>query len=298
MSKAVRELKGTFSSDFERACLKATRPDDDPAKEKHVQALIASVAEYPDVQSRNFDPYYVMLHKLWSRMSERDWRTVAKSLYILHRLWQSITVEDTRQLRTRLASLIHQHSKKSGSRYFSVRRLAMVGAQGERFKPFLHSYASYVLERVRMFSAHFDELLIAKQGTELWAHLKRAQRVLNRVLVVELTADTATDVTAPCMELIAKDVGQLVAAFSSRLRQRIDNYSDADDDCEDYNAELEACTFYCEAVPRLEEWVLRNGRLCRRLGVRLSEQVLEGLVLLPVSTVTVHMERLRERTTS
>jgi hypothetical protein len=24
------------------------------------------------------------LHKLWTKMSEADWRTVAKSLYILH----------------------------------------------------------------------------------------------------------------------------------------------------------------------------------------------------------------------
>lgn len=30
------------------------------------------------------DPYYMTLHKLWTKMSETDWRTAVKSLYILH----------------------------------------------------------------------------------------------------------------------------------------------------------------------------------------------------------------------
>ncbi len=30
------------------------------------------------------DPYYMTLHKLWTKMCEEDWRTAAKALVILH----------------------------------------------------------------------------------------------------------------------------------------------------------------------------------------------------------------------
>jgi hypothetical protein len=35
-------------------------------------------------QDSEDDPYYMTLHKLWTKMLEGDWRTVTKSLYILH----------------------------------------------------------------------------------------------------------------------------------------------------------------------------------------------------------------------
>jgi len=35
-------------------------------------------------QESEDDPYYMTLHKLWTKMHETDWRTVTKSLYILH----------------------------------------------------------------------------------------------------------------------------------------------------------------------------------------------------------------------
>jgi len=36
------------------------------------------------LQDSEDDPYYMTLHKLWTKMYETDWRTVVKSLYILH----------------------------------------------------------------------------------------------------------------------------------------------------------------------------------------------------------------------
>ena len=36
------------------------------------------------MQSTEDDPYHMTLHKLWTKMCEKDWRTVVKSLYVLH----------------------------------------------------------------------------------------------------------------------------------------------------------------------------------------------------------------------
>lgn len=30
------------------------------------------------------DPYHMTLHKIWTKLLESDWRTVAKSLFLLH----------------------------------------------------------------------------------------------------------------------------------------------------------------------------------------------------------------------
>lgn len=30
------------------------------------------------------DPYHMTLHKLWTKMTEKDWRVVVKATFILH----------------------------------------------------------------------------------------------------------------------------------------------------------------------------------------------------------------------
>lgn len=35
-------------------------------------------------QDSEDDPYYMTMHKLWTKMCEKDWRTTVKALYILH----------------------------------------------------------------------------------------------------------------------------------------------------------------------------------------------------------------------
>lgn len=50
----MREAKGMLSSELEGVLVKATRPDDDKVKEKHMQLLMAISYQTP----ANFDPYY------------------------------------------------------------------------------------------------------------------------------------------------------------------------------------------------------------------------------------------------
>ena len=52
--------------------------------------LIETIQVFPRTSVYNSDYYFMMLHKLWSRMAEHDWRTVAKSLFIFHRMAVSV----------------------------------------------------------------------------------------------------------------------------------------------------------------------------------------------------------------
>lgn len=76
-----REVKGLTSSELEQVMLKATRPDDTPVKGKHVERLVGVTYQI----SAQHDIYEAILRKLWKKMTERDWRTTIKALYVLHR---------------------------------------------------------------------------------------------------------------------------------------------------------------------------------------------------------------------
>lgn len=39
-------------------------------------------------------PDRVLLRKLWAKMSEPDWRTVSKAVYLLHSILQQLSTED------------------------------------------------------------------------------------------------------------------------------------------------------------------------------------------------------------
>ena len=76
-----REVKGLTSSELEQVMLKATKPDDEAVKGKHVERLVGVTYQI----SGRYDIYDAVLRKLWAKIAEKDWRTKLKSLYILHR---------------------------------------------------------------------------------------------------------------------------------------------------------------------------------------------------------------------
>ena len=80
-SNIYREIKGLTSSELEQVMLKATRPDDSPVKGKHAERLVGVTYQI----SARYDIYDAVLRKLWGKMTEKDWRTTIKALYILHR---------------------------------------------------------------------------------------------------------------------------------------------------------------------------------------------------------------------
>jgi hypothetical protein len=106
----LREIKGSHSSEFECAVIKGTRPDSRPAKEKHVARLVETVSTFQMATSGPQTDYYnMLLHKLWARMAEPDWRTRCKALFILHRV--AVTLES-------------DSHKEFLKRYFALKKIA------------------------------------------------------------------------------------------------------------------------------------------------------------------------------
>ncbi|CAM9169336.1 unnamed protein product, partial [Phaeothamnion confervicola] len=83
--------KGKFSSTFERFMLQLTWPDDTPIDQTFLQDLMHYLDhqdDYPNEHDKT-NPYRRTLRKLWARMCENDWRTVAKSLMLVHSMSRS-----------------------------------------------------------------------------------------------------------------------------------------------------------------------------------------------------------------
>ncbi|CAN0511890.1 unnamed protein product, partial [Ectocarpus sp. 8 AP-2014] len=119
-----------ISSDLEKTLIKATRPDNDPAKRKHVNLLLQAAEHAFPVYMNPKDggqaawkegPYWMTLHKLWRRMAERDYRTASKAVYVLHRLARGTTAESWGYFRSTLQEMRRDEDKGTKSRYFSRR---------------------------------------------------------------------------------------------------------------------------------------------------------------------------------
>lgn len=218
----LREAKGMFSSDWESAFLKATRPDDDPAKSKHVLALVALVDDFTVYSSPSYDPYRPMLHKVWSRLIEGDARTALKAAFILHSVSHQCSSENHQALVKALRQLSRERSKKSDSLYFAKSHV-VVSDEAEATAPlvaFARHYWDFVSWRFSCFGKSYDELRALDGQTpveQALATLKKAQGVLSRAMRCSLGAAHETDLTASCLELTLKDFREAWALFGEQL---------------------------------------------------------------------------------
>lgn len=130
-SNLYREVKGLTSSELEQVMLKATRPDDEPVKSKHVERLVGVTYQI----SGKYDIYDAVLRKLWNKMAERDVRTKLKSVYVLHRFSVDGGVEHREALKQRLRALRKTKDPKrsgggkGGTRYFDSK--VLIGSDGD-----------------------------------------------------------------------------------------------------------------------------------------------------------------------
>jgi hypothetical protein len=213
LSSFVREIKATTASEFECALLKGTRPDAAPAKEKHVARLVETVATFPlAMEARkapNTDYYHMILHKLWSRMAESDWRTIAKALYIFHRVAISLDVDLHREFLRRYAVLRKMTHTRSRSAYFKSAKLLEFEPRDFEYRVFLEKYAAFVLDRFACFSGRFGEspmLGSTSDPRRLVASLKTMGRILDKAIqVVNAHERISNGVTLQCTELIVRD---------------------------------------------------------------------------------------------
>lgn len=187
-----REVKGLTSSELEQVMLKATRPDDTPVKGKHAERLVGVTYQI----SAKYDIYDAVLRKLWAKMTEKDWRTNIKALYILHRFAADGSPEHAAALKVRtprrrslsfqrpfnsnfltlswclshrlyppntqarLRELRRTRDPKRKEKFFSSKLLLAGDNKPEtaKFRAFMARYAHYVLLRAQMFGGLFDEI--------------------------------------------------------------------------------------------------------------------------------------------
>eukprot|EP01034_Spumella_vulgaris_P021746 gene21746-27800_t len=145
--------------------LKATWPSDNVVPVETVTQMVKqSIPAFKysrhedDVDS---DPYYMTLHKLWTKVCEDDWRTATKALYILHAISRDCTADQCRKFSSTLKNMSKTRSSKAPEhRYFDSRRFAegQLSEASTDYEAFLTSYAQYVIYRVKNFSNKFKEL--------------------------------------------------------------------------------------------------------------------------------------------
>ena len=150
----MRELKASMSSDFEQAFLKATRPDSQAPKPKHVESIALSIGAFEAYTSPSCDPYGSLLHKAWSRCAETDARSTTKAIYVLHRLASSPVCCGEKEfagLANAYRELCSQISKKTHTHYFDrkavIRTLAPqkdVSYSTKKWRKFLERYFGFV----------------------------------------------------------------------------------------------------------------------------------------------------------
>lgn len=157
-----RKAKAMRSSAFEAMLLKATWPDDEPVPSEVLNEIIKhSIPAFKyGKSSADDDPYHMTLHKLWTKMCEKDWRTATKSIFILHCISRDCQADSCLRFAAAIKAMSKVRNPKNPThKYFDGRMVSgELDEEGKVFRKFVASYWAYVLHRSKTFSAKFTEL--------------------------------------------------------------------------------------------------------------------------------------------
>eukprot|EP00977_Amphora_coffeiformis_P013640 scaffold3608_cov183-Amphora_coffeaeformis.AAC.27 len=295
-SNIYRDLKGLTSSELEQVMLKATKPDDTPAKGKHVERLVGVTYQI----SPRYDIYDAVLRKLWGKMCEKDWRTTMKALYVLHRFSADGAPEHAASLKARLRELRRTKDPKRKDKFFNSKQLLAGDAKPEniKFRAFMSRYAHYVLLRAQCFSGMFEEISSEPKvdkkkppkpitSTALRTeHLEAASMLLKAGLACQLKDGEECENTAIAVERVASDLIGLTSAVAMALNRAL---KDVDLKGGDPALVKKWCEFYSEQLlPQTKSMVKKTSSrldayglfLPSRMGTSVSRELLsKGLNL-------------------
>jgi ANTH domain len=316
-ANVYRELKGVTSSELEQVMLKATAPDDTPVKGKHVERLVGVTYQI----SPRYDIYDAVLRKLWSKMTEKDWRTTTKALYILHRFSADGAPEHAPALKSRLRELKRTHDPKRKDKYFNNKQLLSGdnNPKTAKFRAFMARYAHYVLLRAQCFGGMFDEISTLPKpdkkskslpkpitATSLRKeNLDAAVLLLKAGLACQLKEGEVCENTAIATERVASDMIGLTTATAIALNRALKS-----ENLEELDGPLikKWCEFYSESLlpqtralvkklsPKLDAYGLF---LPARMGTTVSSDLIEKGLLLdsPDSDEEMHVSSGKEAET-
>uniref|UniRef100_A0A6U4ENN7 ENTH domain-containing protein n=2 Tax=Phaeomonas parva TaxID=124430 RepID=A0A6U4ENN7_9STRA len=208
--------KSLFSSSYEKLFLQATAPDDEPVAQDSMERLLESIAQFRtlgDTEDED-NPYRVTLRKLWSKMMEKDWRTVIKALFLLHRIVRDSHPRDgaifDRHLR-RMQREINPKAKPPRT-YFNLAQIIDLAPESESFRNFVGAYAVFVLKRATTFAGRFDQVKALgpdDKESDVLATMRAARATLNYGLRCNLEPDLENYVTCTALEVLSRDLRDL-----------------------------------------------------------------------------------------
>jgi hypothetical protein len=307
-----REIKGLTSSELEQVMLKATKPDDTAVKGKHVERLVGVTYQI----SARYDIYDAVLRKLWKKMVELDWRTKAKSLYVLHRFSADGAAAHGPSLKARLRELRRTKDPKTKEKFFNSKQLLAGDNSPEvaKFRAFTARYAHYVLLRAQCFAGMFTEIAPpddipapSAKGRKAQSaaapkskgpagpvtstalrheHLEASRLLLKAGSACTLKDGEECENTACCAERVAVDMMGLTAAVATALNRCIKSPKYSNDSSIDKEQIKAWCQFYSEQLlPQTKALVKKTSPkldayglfLPTRLGASVSQDVLRSL---------------------
>jgi len=317
-SSLYREVKTLSSSELEQAFLKATVPNDSPAKEKHVERLVMITYQV----SAGYNIFEVILRKLWSKMMENDWRTKIKAVYVLHRFGTDGSPQQQMALKTMLREMRRTKDPKRKIKYFNTKQFLEgdTNPANISFCSFLARYAHYVLLRVQCFGGMFSEIAPPVQkatstksssskpqtssisekpitSTRLKKEcLDAAQVVLKAGLACNLKPKEECENTVAAMERVISDMIGLTTAVAAALNSALDETKDNSVDkaliklwCEFYSQELlpQTKAMIKNATPTLDAF---GVFLPSRMATSVSQDLLQKGLTYVAPTNTSHLE--------
>jgi len=219
-----RRAKVLRSSTFEGNLLKATWPGDAPVPPELLSEIVKySIPAFKYTRSDSEDdPYVMTMHKLWMKMSEKDWRTISKSLYILHCISRDCSVDACKRFADAVKDMSKtRNPKKPDQRYFDVRIIGEeVDKNSETYELFMREYSKYVLTRSKFFSSRFEELQSLNEKTtekKLIATLTKAKQLLQQGLKVAVEKNHLNAITGDIIKLLTTDLRDLWQLYVEKL---------------------------------------------------------------------------------
>ena len=219
-----RRAKVLRSSAFEAMLLRATWPGDDPVPQELLDEIIKhSIPAFKYGRaSAEDDPYHMTMHKLWTKMCEKDWRTVVKSLYIVHCISRDCSVDACSRFAMAIKDMSKVRNPKSPDhKYFDLSLVKEVDDASAPYESFVGAYSTYVLFRAKAFSNKFEELKEISDQThekQAVARLKRAQQcIANGLKCVVEDRDQQNLITGHATRQLCNDLRDCWKHFTSKL---------------------------------------------------------------------------------
>ena len=219
-----RRAKVLRSSAFEAMLLRATWPGDESVPQDLLDEIIKhSIPAFKyGRSSAEDDPYHMTMHKLWTKMCEKDWRTVVKSLFIVHCISRDCSVDACNRFAMAIKDMSRvRNPKNPDHKYFDLSLVKEVDDVSAPYEPFVAAYSAYVLHRAKMFSSKFEELKEISDQThekQAVARLRRAQTCITLGLKCGIEdRDQQNLITGHATRVLCNDLRDCWKQFTAKL---------------------------------------------------------------------------------